>query len=90
MPFIERLLRLLAPTVNEIARRSPNASELSLKTEDDNGRREEIYVKKDELAAHIEPLGEREKALFLPLKLLRDQWGHLPSTLVMMPPGAGG
>jgi histone H3/H4 len=87
MPFIERLLRLLCPTVNEIARRSPNASELSLKTEDDHGRREEIYVKKEDLAAHIEPLGEREKALFLPLKLLRDQWGQLPSTLVMLPPG---
>jgi hypothetical protein len=100
IPFIERMLRLLAPTVNEIARRSPNAGELSLKTEDDTGRREEIYVKKDELAAHIEPLGEREKALFLPLNLLREQWGAAPSVVVAppvgfagivpRPPGAGG
>jgi hypothetical protein len=89
IPFIERLLRLLSPTVNEIARRSPNASELSLKTEDDSGRREEIYAKKEDLAAHIEPLGEREKALFLPLKLLREQWGSLPTVVISSPPAQG-
>jgi hypothetical protein len=90
IPLIERLLRLLTPTVNEIARRSPNASELSLKTEDDSGRREEIYVKKDDLAAHIEPLGEREKMLFLPLKLLREQWGGNVASVVVSGPHSQG
>jgi hypothetical protein len=83
LPFIERLLKLLGPTVNEIARRSPNASELSLKVENDGGKREEIYVKKEDLALQLDPLGMREKALFAPLGLLRDQWvpgGIIPQT----------
>jgi hypothetical protein len=74
IPLIERLLRLLVPTVNEIARRSPNASELSLKLENDGGKREEIYVKKEDLAAQLDALGPQEKALFSPLGLLREQW----------------
>jgi hypothetical protein len=60
--------------VNEIARRSPNASELSLKLENDGGKREEIYVKKEDLAAQLDALGPQEKALFSPLGLLREQW----------------
>jgi hypothetical protein len=83
LSFIERLLRLLAPTVTEIARRSPNASELSLKIEHDGGKREEIYVKKEDLAAQIDPLGPKERALFSALGLLREQWAA--GTLVNPP-----
>jgi hypothetical protein len=72
VPFVERLLRLLAPTVLEIARRSPNAGELSLKVESDEGKREEIYLKKDGLAAQIGALEAQEKALFAPLGLLGE------------------
>jgi hypothetical protein len=74
LPFIERLIRLLAPTVNEIARRSPNSSELSLKIENDSGKREEIYVKKEDLAVQLDALAPRETAIFFPLGILREQW----------------
>ena len=74
IPFIERLVKMLAPTVQEIARRSPNTRELSLKSESDDGRREEIYVKKEDLVAKLDALGEKEKAIFAPFKLARDEW----------------
>jgi hypothetical protein len=73
-PFVERAVRLIAPTVEEIARRSPNTKELSLKIEHSSGRREEIYARKEELLAHLEPLSEADRALFAPLKLARDEW----------------
>jgi len=68
--FIERIVRFLAPTVNEIARRSPNPMEFSLKTESDAGRREEIYVRKEDLLARLGPLSERERGIFAPLGLV--------------------
>ncbi|MCA9656852.1 MAG: hypothetical protein KC486_00775 [Myxococcales bacterium] len=50
MMMLERLVDTLAPLAQEISRRSPNRHELSLKVEHSDGRREEIYLKKDELA----------------------------------------
>lgn len=64
--FVAQLVAYLAPTVNEIAKRSPNASELSLKKEDDQGRREELYVKREDLVKSLAPLGEKERAIFAP------------------------
>jgi hypothetical protein len=76
MPFIQRLVTQLAPTVAEIGKRSPNAEELSLKHEDDSGRREEIYVRKQDLVAKLEPLSREARAVFAPLGLsLRDGEG---------------
>ena len=69
-PLIEKIIAQLAPTVAEIARRSPNALELSLKAESEQGRREEIYVKKADLAAKLAPLGPNEKKLFMPLTIV--------------------
>lgn len=74
IPFVERVIRLIAPTVHEIARRSPNTRELSLKIEHDDGRREEIYTKKEALLSHLEPLAEKQQAIFAPLKIARDEW----------------
>lgn len=74
IPFIERIIRMMAPTISEIAKRSPNMNELSLKMESDGGRREEIYVKKEDLLVRLDALGERERALFAPLSLTRDKW----------------
>lgn len=48
--FIERYVDLYAPTVAEIVKRSPSHRELSLKLEHPDGRREELYLKKEELA----------------------------------------
>lgn len=67
--FVTQLVAYLAPTVLEIAKRSPNASELSLKKEDDQGRREEIYVKREDLLKLLAPLGEKERAIFAPFGL---------------------
>jgi len=68
--LVERMIRYLAPTVAEIGKRSPNPAELSLKVEDDSGRREEIYLKKDDVVARLQPLGDKERAIFYPLGLV--------------------
>jgi hypothetical protein len=73
VPLIERVVKMIAPTVLEVSRRSPNPQELSLKVENDGGRREEIYLKKEELLSKLEPLGERERQLFAPLALTRER-----------------
>lgn len=73
VPLIERVVRMIAPTVVEVSRRSPNAQELSLKVENDGGRREEIYLKKEELLSKLEPLAEKERQLFAPLALTREK-----------------
>jgi hypothetical protein len=72
VPFIQRLIKQVGPTVTEIARRSPNPQELSLKHEDDSGRREEIYVKKQDLVSKLEPLDKASRAVFAPLGLIQD------------------
>jgi len=73
VPLIERVVKMIAPTVVEVAKRSPNPQELSLKVENDGGRREEIYLKKEELWSKLEPLADKEKQLFAPLALTRDK-----------------
>jgi hypothetical protein len=69
LPFVQRIVGLFAPTVAEIAKRSPNKMELSLKLEGEGGRREEIYVRKDELLAKLQPLADGERRIFAPLQL---------------------
>ena len=68
-PLVKAIVALLAPVVAEVAKRSPNAQELSLKAENDDGRREEIYVKKADLLVGLEGLEAEERALFAPLGL---------------------
>ncbi|MBP9111217.1 MAG: hypothetical protein KBF88_00345 [Polyangiaceae bacterium] len=75
--FIERIVKLLAPTFGEVVKRSPNATEFSLKVETDSGRREEIYVRKDDLVSKIAPLGDKERAIFAAFNLVPPD---LPST----------
>jgi hypothetical protein len=69
--FIRRLIDLMTPLVTEIHARSPNTNELSLKIEDDAGRREERYLLKSALTRPLESLGQNERALFAPLGLVR-------------------
>jgi hypothetical protein len=70
LAFVQRLVGMFAPTVVEISKRSPNKMELSLKLEADGGRREEIYLRKEELLAKLEPLSDAEQRVFAPLQLL--------------------
>ncbi len=67
--LIKLLVNHLAPTVAEIARRSTSPIELTLKTEEDDGRRQEIYVKKAELIAKIDTVPVTERATFDPLRI---------------------
>jgi hypothetical protein len=72
VPLVERLIKSFSHTVAEIARRSPHHEELSLKRESDSGGREEIYLKKRDLALRLRALSPAERALFAPLGLSDD------------------
>ncbi len=82
--MVERFVGLFAPTVTEIARRSPNEHELSLKRQNDGGRREEVYLRKADLVDKLQPLWARGRALFAPLGL--DGW--VPNLSIPPPPVA--
>lgn len=70
--LVDRLVMILAPTAQEVARRSPNQNELSLKEESDDGRRREIYVRKDDLLRMLEPLSPEDRVRFVGLSLFPD------------------
>ncbi len=82
LEVVRRLVATLAPTVKEIAQRSPSDQELSLKKENDDGRREEIYLKKDELISKLQPLPASGREVFAPLGLE----GWVPSLSMRPPP----
>lgn len=70
--LVERLIAVLAPTTLEVARKSPNANELSLKREGDGGRREELYLKREQLIATLAALPHEGRGIFAPLGL--EDW----------------
>ncbi len=82
VPFVVRLVSMFAPTVREIAKRSPNAFELTLKTEAEGGRREELYLRKEALVSTLQPLPAKGREVFAPLGL--DTW--VPSMTAAPPP----
>ncbi len=82
VPFIVRLVSMFAPTVREIAKRSPNEFELTLKVEAEGGRREELYLRKEALVSTLQPLPAKGREVFAPLGL--DSW--VPSMTAAPPP----
>jgi hypothetical protein len=72
VPFVVRLVAMFAPTVREIAKRSPNEFELTLKAEAEGGRREELYLRKEALVSTLQPLPAKGREAFAPLGL--DTW----------------
>jgi len=56
LELIDRFVDQFAPVVASIAQHSPSPDELSLKMERGDGRREEIYVRKVDLAKHFAAL----------------------------------
>ena len=90
VPFVVRLVTMFAPTVREIAKRSPNEFELSLKVESEGGRREEIYLRKEQLVSQLHPLPANGREVFAPLGL--DTWvpgtTSAPPPVVVAPPGS--
>lgn len=85
LPLTVRLVDTFAPIVRTIVERSPNNHELSLKMEHDGGRREEVYLRREELLSKLQPLSADGRAVFGPLGL--DDW--MP-TLTIRPPVVGG
>lgn len=89
MNLVSRLVKVLAPHVEAIAARSPSPHELSLKKEHDDGRREELYLRRDELLKKLQPLNAEGRSVFGPLGL--EDW--LPAVTLRPPPvrsaGAG-
>jgi len=81
LALVTRFIATFAPLVTEIARKSPNREELSLKIENEDGRREEIYLKKEILTKSLEPLNAIGRQVFTPLGL--ESW--VPA-LSMRPP----
>ena len=65
----ERLITAMTPVVQEIAARSQSPGELVLRRLIGDDRREEIFQSKQELKVKLEPLGDRNRALFEPLWL---------------------
>jgi hypothetical protein len=93
IPFVVRLVTMFAPTVREIAKRSPNEFELSLKQETEAGRREELYLRKDQLVSKLQPLSSVGRQVFAPLGL--DSWvpgltSAPPPVVASGVPGASG
>ncbi len=80
--LVERMVSLFAPTVAEIAARSPNPHELSLKRETDEGKREELYLRRDDLHKKMEPLPGNGRRIFGPLGL--EAW--MPGVTQAPPP----
>jgi hypothetical protein len=66
----KRLVELVAPQAAEITRRGSSRAELALKHDLGGGRREEIYVARDDLARQLERLSPAARAVFTPLDLL--------------------
>jgi hypothetical protein len=67
--FVVRFVEVLAPIVNEIAKRSLTPNELVLRRPLGNDRREEIFVSKATLREKLATLPEDLRALFDPLGL---------------------
>lgn len=83
---VDRLVDILALTAQEVARRSPNINELSLKEEGTDGRRREIYLRKDDLVRKLEPLTPEDRSRFVPLALFGDGEALSRSVPMSMPP----
>jgi hypothetical protein len=68
--LVVMIVKQLAPIALEISKRSPNPAELSLKLEDDDGKRQEIYLKKSVLGAKLGNVPFTERHVFEPLEFL--------------------
>jgi hypothetical protein len=62
--LVERLIAVLVPETREIAARSQSRSELVLRRSLGGDRREEIFLSRQELWLKLEPLSDRNRALF--------------------------
>jgi len=82
---VERLVAEMAPVVREIAKRSLAPTELVLKRQTGDGRREEIFVSRRDLQVKLRPLGKEARAVFAPLEL-GEPPPEDPPTVKVAPP----
>lgn len=57
--LIQKVAEILAPTIAEVKEHSPSEEELSLKEEDEYGKRREIYLKKSEVRKRLAEIKEK-------------------------------
>ena len=57
--LMQKVAEIFAPTVTEIKKRSPSNEELSLKSEDETGKRNEIYLKKSQVQEKLIAIEEK-------------------------------
>jgi hypothetical protein len=57
--LMQNVAKILSPIVVEIKKRSPSNMELSLKSEDESGKRNEIYLKKSEVKEKLDAINEK-------------------------------
>ena len=62
--LMQKVAKIFAPTVAEIKKHSPMGEELSLKSEDESGKRSEIYLKKSEVREKLDAIKEKGEKLF--------------------------
>ena len=79
--IVERLVAEMAPVVREIAKRSLAPTELVLKRQTGDGRREEIFVSRRDLQMKLRGLGPATRAVFAPLELGEPPADEEPPTL---------
>ncbi|HXU69496.1 MAG TPA: hypothetical protein VN947_09205 [Polyangia bacterium] len=79
--LVERLVAEMAPVVREIAKRSLAPTELVLKRQTGDGRREEIFVSRRDLQMKLRGLGPATRAVFGPLELGEPPADEEPPTL---------
>lgn len=69
-PLFDRIAARMAPIAEQVSAHSPNPHELSLKVEREGGRREEIYLRKQELIDMVAPLPPQAQSLYAVLSFL--------------------
>jgi hypothetical protein len=61
--LMQKVAVIFAPTIAEIKKHSPSGEELSLKSEDEHGTRQEIYLKRSEIKDKFDEIGDKGKTL---------------------------
>ncbi len=61
--LMQKVAEILAPTVEEVKKHSPLKEELSLKAEDEEGKRSEIYLKKSQIKEKLGAIKEKGNKL---------------------------
>lgn len=72
LTVVERLVDCHRPIVTVLARHSPNAAELTIKVVRPDGKREEAWVRRDELAQHLNGLPSPVRARLAIAELCAD------------------